>query len=84
VLPDGIHIFKPKKNKFGKVLEGLAMEDFGILRAILSIIYAKMVYFMAIWYILCSFGIFFPVLVCCAEKNLATLLPRYVLKSTPS
>jgi hypothetical protein len=35
-----------------------------------------MVYFTAIWYILWSFGIFFPVLVCCAEKNLATLRCR--------
>jgi hypothetical protein len=29
---------------------------------------------MAIWYILWSFGIFFPVLVCCTEKNLAALV----------
>jgi hypothetical protein len=28
---------------------------------------------MAIWYILWSFGIFFPVLVFCTEKNPATL-----------
>jgi hypothetical protein len=28
---------------------------------------------IAIWYILWSFGIFSPFLVCCAEKNLATL-----------
>jgi hypothetical protein len=27
-----------------------------------------------IWYILCSFGIVVPVLVCCPKKNLATLL----------
>jgi hypothetical protein len=30
-------------------------------------------YFMTIWYILCSFGTFFPVLVPCTKKNLATL-----------
>jgi hypothetical protein len=29
---------------------------------------------MAIWYILWSFGIFYPVLVYCTEKNLATLV----------
>jgi hypothetical protein len=29
---------------------------------------------MATWYILLSFWYIFPVLVCCAEKNLATLL----------
>jgi hypothetical protein len=28
---------------------------------------------MTIWYILYSFGTFFPVLVSCTEKNLATL-----------
>jgi hypothetical protein len=33
-----------------------------------------LVYFMAIWYILWLFGIFFPVLVCWTNKNLATLL----------
>jgi hypothetical protein len=33
-----------------------------------------LVYFVAIWYILLVFGIFFPVLVCCTKKNLATLL----------
>jgi hypothetical protein len=31
---------------------------------------------MAIWYILWSFGIFFPVLVFCTKKNLATLPER--------
>jgi hypothetical protein len=29
---------------------------------------------MSIWYILWSFGKFFPALVCCTEKNLATLM----------
>jgi hypothetical protein len=28
---------------------------------------------MDIWYILWTFGIFFPFLVCCTKKNLATL-----------
>jgi hypothetical protein len=36
--------------------------------------YGQMVCFMAIWHILWWFGIFFPVLVCYTEKNLATLL----------
>jgi hypothetical protein len=31
-------------------------------------------YFMNIWHIFCSFGTFFPVLVSCPKKNLATLL----------
>jgi hypothetical protein len=55
-------------------LEGIAMEDFGIF-------YGPFVYFTANCYILWSFGTFcglfgtfFPVLVCCIKKNLATLL----------
>jgi hypothetical protein len=40
------------------------------------LIYGQMVYFMAIWYLWLSFGTYFPVLVCCTEKNLATLTPN--------
>jgi hypothetical protein len=29
---------------------------------------------IAVWYILCSFGIFLTILVCCTKKNLATLV----------
>jgi hypothetical protein len=39
-----------------------------------SMFNGQLVYFMAIWFILWSFGIFSAVLVCCAKKNLATLL----------
>jgi hypothetical protein len=35
--------------------------------------YGHFVYFMAIWYISLSLGIFSPVLECLTEKNLATL-----------
>jgi hypothetical protein len=51
--------------------------------------FVYLVYFVSIWYILCPFGIFcvhlvyfevicyiFPVLVCCTNKNLATLVPN--------
>jgi hypothetical protein len=31
---------------------------------------------MTIWYILCLFGTFNPVLVSCTKKNLATLVPH--------
>jgi hypothetical protein len=34
---------------------------------------------MTIWYILCSFGTFFPVWVIFTKKNLATLLQAFVL-----
>jgi hypothetical protein len=56
-LPDGI--FAYQKSKFGHILEGLGMENVGIILGYL-------VYFMGIWYI-CT------VLVCCTMKNLATL-----------
>jgi hypothetical protein len=39
-----------------------------------GLFYGHWKYFMAIWYILWSFGIFVPVLVSCTKKNLATLL----------
>jgi hypothetical protein len=54
-------------------LEGLAKEEFGVFCV-------HLVYFTAICYILCPSGmfdgylVFFPVLVCCTKKNLATLL----------
>jgi hypothetical protein len=41
--------------------------------------YGHSKYFMAIWYILSSVGIFCPVLVCCSKKNLATLLQTQIM-----
>jgi hypothetical protein len=38
-----------------------------------GLFYDHLVHFVAIWYILCFFGILFPALVWCAKKNLATL-----------
>jgi hypothetical protein len=71
-LPDGI--FSNQKSQFGKVLEGLAMED-------VSLFYANLAYFKAICYILKPFGIlcghfglFSQVSICCTYKNLATPL----------
>jgi hypothetical protein len=62
-LPNGL--FSNQKSQFKLILEGLRLEN---------------VYFMAIWNILQKFGIFynhlvyfFPVLVTCTKKNLATL-----------
>jgi hypothetical protein len=60
--------FSNQKSQFGKILEGLGMED-------VSLFYSYFVYVTAIWYILRSFGIhlmaiwyIFPVLVCCPKK----------------
>jgi hypothetical protein len=75
-LPDGRRfVFKPKITTwvifFGGV--GCAMENLGIFYDHLGLFYDRCKYFMAIWYILRSFGIFLPVLVFCIKKNLATL-----------
>jgi hypothetical protein len=45
--------------------------------------YCHFVYFMAIWYVFGSFWYIFPVLVCCAEKNLATLRISMRVKRRP-
>jgi hypothetical protein len=67
------YIFKPKIPfwlNFGGSMY-VAMGDIGTF-------YGHLVYFMVIWYI-------FPVLVCCAIKNLATLLlVLSFLKSNPA
>jgi hypothetical protein len=41
------------------MFEGLAMEDVGVFMAIFSF-FGQMIYCLAIWYILWSFGIYFP------------------------
>jgi hypothetical protein len=51
-----IAFFQTQKSKFEKILEGLAIVDAGIL-------HGHMVYFMAIWFILWPFGIFYGYLV---------------------
>jgi hypothetical protein len=66
-------LFKPKiiilRNLGGPYI------DWNILICIVyGLFYRHLGYFMTLWYILCSFGTFFPVLVSCTEKNLATLL----------
>jgi hypothetical protein len=59
-------VFKPKNPNLGKFWRALDLKMF--------IYFNFMGYFMTIWYILCSLGTFFPVLVSCAKKNLATLV----------
>jgi hypothetical protein len=65
------HIFKPENLDWAKFWSVLQFK-------MLATLYAHSVYFTAISYILCAFGIFcgnfgifFPVLVCCTRKNLA-------------
>jgi hypothetical protein len=69
-LPDGF--FSNPKSQFGKILEGLRLEN-------VDIFYGHLKHFTDIWDILWPFGTFvfiryiFPVLVSCTKKNLATL-----------
>jgi hypothetical protein len=53
-----------KNHNFGIFFESLGMEIF----------YGRLVYFMTTRCVMCSYGIYFPILVCCAKKNLATLI----------
>jgi hypothetical protein len=43
-------------------------------------VYSPLVYFTALWCIFCYFVIFLPVLVCCTNKNLATLKKNAVVQ----
>jgi hypothetical protein len=72
----------PNLGKLWRVLQ--AMEDAGIF-------YGHLVHFMVFCYLLWTFGIvcgnlvYFPVLVFCTKKNLATLLKKVCLdKLTPT
>jgi hypothetical protein len=60
-------------------LERLELENVGIFYGHLVYFTAILVYFVAIWYNSWLFGIFFPILVDCTKKNLATLLTRRIL-----
>jgi hypothetical protein len=72
-LPDGI--FSIQKSQFGKICEGLALDDFGLFYGHLVYFWPFMYYIsVAIWYMLWLFGKSFPVLVCCTKKNLANLV----------
>jgi hypothetical protein len=46
------------------------MEDVGIFLWQFCVFYGQMVYFMVIWYILWSSGIYFFVLVCCTQRKI--------------
>jgi hypothetical protein len=59
-------IFKPKIPIWVNFGGCFAMED-------VDIFYGHLVYCLAIWYLSWLLGINFPVLVCCSNKNLATL-----------
>jgi hypothetical protein len=63
------------------------MEDVGLcILWPVGLFYGQLVYLWpvgkikAIWYILWKFGVFFPVLVCSIQKNLATLFPEFLME----
>jgi hypothetical protein len=54
-------------------LEGLRIENAEYFMVILNILLSFGIFYDQIWYILCSFGTFFPVLVYYVKENLAIL-----------
>jgi hypothetical protein len=68
-LPDGIHISKPKILFY--ILRGLGLEN-------VVISCGHLVYFTTIWYVFVAIWYFFPVLVFCTKKNLASLRSTYL------
>jgi hypothetical protein len=75
------------KNPIWLNLDGLAMEDVDIFNLPFGLFCGNSVYFVAIWYTYVRYGylvIFFPVLVFCTQKNLATLAPMRMQTSGSS
>jgi hypothetical protein len=77
-----LYIFKPKIQIWVNFVV-LQWQMLVYCMAFLSILqpfgkfYGHFVYFPQFWYISHSFGIFSPVLVCCTQKNLATICFRF-------
>jgi hypothetical protein len=71
VLPDGT--FANQKYQMG-VNFGRSCSERCYFLWPFCLFYGQMVYFMPIWYIFGHFFLFFTVLVCSTEKNLATLI----------
>jgi hypothetical protein len=69
-LPNGL--FSNQKSRFGKKSAWSKIGKCGYILRPFGIFYGHLGYFMTIWHIVCSF---FPVLVSCTKKNLATLVP---------
>jgi hypothetical protein len=64
--------FRTKNPNLGQFWRALDWKN-GYILWPFEVFYGHLGYFMTIWYILCSFGTFLPVLVSWAKKNLATL-----------
>jgi hypothetical protein len=70
-LPDCI--FSDQTPKFWFIFVGLEMENLVIFYGHFGT-FKTIRFFISIYYILRQFGIYFPTLVCCKKKNLATLV----------
>jgi hypothetical protein len=69
-----VHIFSNQKSHYCWRLECLAMNDV-VKFSGHSVYFTAISYNLWPFFIFCGhFGIFFPVLVCCTKKNLATLI----------
>jgi hypothetical protein len=82
-LPDGLHIFKPKFPIWVNI-GGFCNERRLYILWTFGSSHSHWVYFEAVWYILWPFGIFFPVLVHCTKRNLATLLKIRAFATPPT
>jgi hypothetical protein len=65
--------YKTKNTNLGIFGEPLNRKCWHILRPF-GLIHGRLVYYIAIWYNLRSFGIFFPFWYVWSKKNLATLM----------
>jgi hypothetical protein len=74
-LPDGI--FADQKYQFLYIFEAQGMENFGICYT-LWYSSGRLVYtlygYLVDFVVICCVGPYFPILVCCTKKNLATLM----------
>jgi hypothetical protein len=68
--------FQTKNPNWGKFWRALDWKMLSYLCPF-GIFYGQLGYFMTILVNFCSFGTFFPVLVSCATKNLATLVHSF-------
>jgi hypothetical protein len=68
--------FQTKNSNLGKFWRVLQRKMLVYFMSMFGLFYGHWKYVTAIWYILWPFGLFFPVLVCCTKKNLATLAKR--------
>jgi hypothetical protein len=68
-------LFSNQKSQLGEKCSGYQIGKCWYILWTFRIFFGHLGYWMTIWHIVCSVGAFFPVLVSCTKKNLATLEP---------